>query len=151
MVLSEYGRRRGRFDFSILATDISTEMLRRAAAAIYDANLADPIPMDLRKRYLLRRKGPDGEQVRIIPELRKRVHFHRLNFMDDYYNATDLFDVVFFRNVAIYFDRETQETVARKLSRRLRLGGYLFIGHSESLLGLDLPLRMVSAAVYRAG
>jgi chemotaxis protein methyltransferase CheR len=69
--------------------------------------------------------------------------------MDSDYGVSEMFDVIFFRNVMIYFDRPTQEAVVGKLCRQLRPGGYFFTGHSESLLGLDVPLRMVASAVYR--
>jgi len=149
MVLSEFGHQRGRFDFGILATDICTTVLDHARAAIYEQSRIEPIPEPLRKKYLLRSRDPSKNTVRITPELRSRVHFHRLNFMDEHYPVADTFDAIFFRNVEIYFDRPTQQAVVEKLCRNLRPGGYLFIGHSESLLGLDLPLRMVTSAAYR--
>lgn len=149
MVLSEHGSDRTNFDFSILATDVSTQVLDKASHAIYDESRVEPIADPLRKKYLLRSRRPGQNLVRIVPSLRNKVHFHRLNFMDADYPVTDTFDAIFFRNVAIYFDRPTQAAVVRKLCRNLRPGGYLFIGHSESLIGLDVPVRMVASAVYR--
>ena len=99
---------------------------------------------------MLKPCAPETERsVRIAPELRARVRFARLNFMDEDYGVKETFDVVFFRNVMIYFDRPTQEAVVGRLCRNLRSGGHLFTGHSESLMGLDVPLRMVASAVYR--
>ncbi|PTY06147.1 chemotaxis protein CheR [Opitutaceae bacterium EW11] len=149
MVLSEFGQRRGRFDFSILGTDISTRVLAHAETAIYDEERIDPVPPLLRGRYLLQSKDPEKAQVRIVPALRSRVRFHRLNFMDPEYPVRDVFDVIFFRNVMIYFDKPTQEAVINKLCRNLRPGGYLFVGHSESLSGLRIPVEQVATAVYR--
>jgi chemotaxis protein methyltransferase CheR len=87
--------------------------------------------------------------VRIIPALRQKITFHRLNFMDADYAVRDKFEVIFFRNVMIYFDKPTQEAVINKLCRNLKPGGYLFAGHSESLSGLDIPVMAVGSSVYR--
>jgi len=149
MYLSEYAEKHPGFDFSLFATDISTQVLRNAQAAIYDEKRIDPIPMPWRRKYLLRSRDAANPIVRIAPELRNRVRFARLNFMDEDYGVKEMFDAIFFRNVMIYFDRPTQEAVVGKLCRQLRPGGYFFTGHSESLLGLDVPLRMVASAVYR--
>jgi chemotaxis protein methyltransferase CheR len=149
MVLSEFaGRNRG-FGFSIFATDISTRMLDRAKAGIYDEPQIAPVPPALRSRYLLRSKDPASGLVRVVPELRRAVTFDRLNFMDDTYDVKGPFDVVFFRNVMIYFDRPTQESVINRLCRNLNSGGYLFVGHSETLAGLDVPAAGVGPAIYR--
>lgn len=148
MILSEYGARRGNFAFSIFATDVSTRVLYAAQAAVYDEARIEPVPMEWRKKYLLRSRDPDKRTVRIVPELRERVRFARLNFMDPDYGVKEMFDAIFFRNVMIYFDRPTQEAVVGRLCRNLRPGGHLFTGHSESLMALDVPVRMISSAVY---
>lgn len=149
MVLAEFGERRAGFDFTLLATDISTKVLNHAQLGIYDEERIDPVPMALRAKYLLRSKDRTRNQVRIIPELRHKISFHRLNFMEPHYHVKDMFDVIFFRNVMIYFDKPTQEAVINKLCRHLVPGGCLFVGHSESLAGLNLPVRCVASAVYR--
>jgi chemotaxis protein methyltransferase CheR len=87
--------------------------------------------------------------VRINPALRKKVSFHELNFMDEDYGVREMFDIIFCRNVLIYFDRPTQQAVIGKLCRNLLPHGYLFISHSESLSGLDLPLTSLGSACYR--
>jgi chemotaxis protein methyltransferase CheR len=149
MVLSEFAQRRAGFDFSILGTDISTKVLGHAQRAIYDLERIEPVAPALRQKYLLRSKDPHRKQVRIAPELRNRVSFGRLNFMDSEYRLKDSFDVIFFRNVMIYFDSQTQERVINKMCRHLAPGGYLFVGHSESLAGLNLPVVSVNSAIYR--
>lgn len=149
MVLSEFGADRSNFDFSLLATDISTKVLEHARGGIYDEDRIEPVGLPLRSRYLLRSKDRTRTQVRIIPELRRKISFHRLNFMDAHYGVKDMFDVIFFRNVMIYFDKSTQEAVIKKLCRNLVPGGYLFVGHSESLAGLNLPVSCVGSAIYR--
>jgi chemotaxis protein methyltransferase CheR len=152
LVLSEHRTQEAGFDFAILATDVSSRVLEHARTGIYDIDRVAPVPRHLRDRYFLRAKDPARRQVRVAPALRQRIAFHRLNFMDADYRIRDTFDVVFFRNVLIYFDKATQAAVVRRIARHLRKDGYLFIGHSESLAGLDLPfepLGPLGPAVYR--
>ena len=149
MVLSEYANQSRGFDFSILATDISTRMLGRARDGIYDEALIAPVPLDYRKKYLLHSHDREQAQVRIVPRLRQKTSFYRLNFMAEDYGIRDLFEVIFFRNVMIYFDKRTQECVINRMCRNLRPGGYLFVGHSESLAGLDIPVAPVHTSIYR--
>lgn len=148
MVLSEFARQNTGFTFSILATDISTQVLRMAVRAIYPETKIGPIPQEYRKRYLLRSKDRTRRLVRIGPDARCHVRFRRLNFMEDFSFDGQL-DIIFCRNVVIYFDRPTQETLFSRFCRKLAPGGYLFIGHSESLAGMDLPLEPVAPTVYR--
>ncbi len=148
MVLSEFARVNSGFAFSILATDISTQVLRMAVRAVYPESKIAPIAPEIRKRYLLRSKSNAKQLVRIAPEARNHVRFRRLNFMEEFTFNGQL-DVIFCRNVVIYFDRQTQETLFSRFCRKLIPGGYLFIGHSESLAGMDLPLELVAPTVYR--
>jgi chemotaxis protein methyltransferase CheR len=148
MVLAEYQRNHPGFDFTILATDISTRVLDHAQNAIYDEDRIAPVPVDFRRRYFLRSKDRSRPRVRVIPELRDRVRFGRLNFMSEDFGITERFDVVFFRNVMIYFDKNTQLAVLRKICDRLKRGGGLFVGHSESLVGFDLPVRSIAASAF---
>jgi chemotaxis protein methyltransferase CheR len=124
-------------------------VLQAAKAAVYDEARIEPVPIEWRRKYLLRSRDPAKRCVRVAPHLRERVRFARLNFMDEDYRVGEMFDAVFFRNVMIYFDRPTQEAVVGRLCRNLRPNGHLFTGHSESLMALDVPVRMVSSAVYR--
>ena len=87
--------------------------------------------------------------TRISPEIRAMVRFRRLNFMADNFGIHDVMDIIFCRNVLIYFDRETQEQVLNRLCRHLIPGGYLFTGHSETLNGLNVPLVQEKSTVYR--
>jgi Methylase of chemotaxis methyl-accepting proteins len=148
MVLSEFARTNQGFRFNILATDISTHVLRLAVRAIYPEGKIGPIPQEYRKRYLLRSKDRTRQLVRIGPEARSHVRFRRLNFMEDFSFDGQL-DIIFCRNVVIYFDRQTQETLFSRFCRKLAVGGYLFIGHSESLAGMDLPLEPIAPTVYK--
>ena len=109
----------------------------------------EPVPVPLRHKYLLRSSDPARHLVRIVPQLRAKITFHRLNFMDASYGLQDIFDFIFFRNVMIYFDKAIQEAVLTKMCRHLRPGGYLFVGHSESLAGLNIPVTFLASAVFR--
>ena len=149
MVLTEAAQTLPEFRFDILATDISNRVLEVARRAVYPLETTKPIPPLLCKKYLLRRRDPSVREMRIIPELRKRVRFGRLNFMDDDFGLSERMDVIFCRNVIIYFDKPTQEKLMRKFCRYLQPGGYLFLGHSESLHGYDVPLVPVAPTVYR--
>jgi chemotaxis protein methyltransferase CheR len=136
------------FQFSILATDVSTRVLETAMGAVYSDKQAAPIPPALRAKYLLRSRDRASGLVKIAPQVRARVRFGHLNFLAPDYGLKDMMDVVFFRNVMIYFERSTQQEVVTKICRHLRPGGRLFVAHSESLQGLTLPLRMAGAAAY---
>lgn len=148
MVLCEYARSCGGLDFRILGTDISTRVLRTAVRAVYAEAKIGPIPAELRRRYLLRSKDHTRRLVRIGPEAREHVRFRRLNFMEEF-SFKEHLDIIFCRNVVIYFDRRTQEALFSRFCRKLAVGGYLFIGHSESLAGMNLPLEPVAPTVYK--
>lgn len=132
----------------ILATDISKRILAKAEKGIYPAErFREVSPMQLRQ-YLLR-GAQDGKETYLVrKEIRSLVTFRRLNLMEQF-PADFVFPAIFCRNVMIYFDRPTQQQVARRLAACLEPGGYLFIGHAESLNGLDIPLKYVRPAVYR--
>lgn len=149
MVLDDHAQRNPGFAYSIHATDISTRVLREAARATYASELVAPVPPHLRARYLMRGRDTQAGRVRVVPELRARVRFARLNLMDaSYDDVPGNFDLVFFRNVLIYFDRPTQRAVVDRICGHARRGAYLFIGHSESLTGQDLPLAQVGTSVF---
>ena len=148
IMLAEYKERNPLLDFSIFATDISTRMLRTAMTAIYKEDLTDNIPLGIKTKYFLRSKNREDKKVRIIPELREKVMFSRLNLIDEYYSTPFIFDIVFCRNVLIYFDRKVQEQIILKLCSKIRKDGYLFLGHSESVAGLNLPLKPAIPTVF---
>ncbi|VFQ44639.1 s-adenosyl-l-methionine-dependent methyltransferase [Desulfoluna butyratoxydans] len=149
MVLSEFARSNPGFDFSILATDISTRVLEVARRGVYDASEIAPVPLALRKKYLLKSKDPRRHQVRIVPGLRKKVMFRQLNLMDSEYRLDRAMDIIFCRNVTIYFDTETTQQLMLRLCDRLAPGGHLFMGHSEFLDCKMLPLVPVAPTVYK--
>jgi chemotaxis protein methyltransferase CheR len=134
---------------SILGTDLCTAVLETARRGIYPAAMAAPIPIDMRRRYLLRGKGSQAGSVRIVPQLRAMVRFAQLNLMAPNYNADAGFDIIFCRNVLIYFDRAGQKAVLNRLCARLAQGGVLAVGHSEAVHNLDLPLQAIGHTIFR--
>jgi chemotaxis protein methyltransferase CheR len=151
MVLSRHARALAPrvYRFRIHATDISRGVLETAQLGIYPEPVVRPVPDDLRRLYVLRSKNRDRAVVRMAPELRASVTFRQLNLMDADYGFEEPFHVVLCRNVMIYFDRPTQQMVLNRISSNLHSGGYLLMGHSESLNGLDVPLVQVAPTVYR--
>lgn len=149
IVLSEFKQKVPNFNFSITGTDISSQILQKAASAIYKEDRIVNIPLELKRKYFLRSKNRENKTVRVIKDLRNLTKYSRLNFMDSSYKLQEMFDVIFCRNVLIYFNRETQEQVIRKLCLKLKSGGYLFIGHSESILGMDLPLKQIKPTIFQ--
>jgi chemotaxis protein methyltransferase CheR len=148
MVLAEYGAAFPDFAFRILGTDICTTVLRAATKAIYPEEMVEPVALDLRHRYLLRSRDRKVRKVRISPELRAMTEFRQLNFMATEYRLPTLQDVVFCRNVIIYFDNIVRLAVLTRICACLATGGYLFMGHSETITGLNLPLRQIAPTVY---
>lgn len=148
MVLQEFSARRPGFSFEITATDLSLAMLRVAHAAIYPAQRASAVPTEYAKKYLRRSKDRSRDLVRVTPALRERVTFGRVNLKDEL-PFGELFDLVFCRNVLIYFDRKMQTDTLQRMCGVLRDGGYLFVGHSETLHGMTLPLRQVAPTIYK--
>ncbi|MEN8247439.1 MAG: CheR family methyltransferase [Bacteroidota bacterium] len=136
-------------DYSILGTDISVEILKKAINAVYTVDRVMNLPMHYKHKYLLKSKDPANKTVRVIPQIRKKTWYKRLNLIDRTYDVPDNLDIIFCRNVLIYFDKQTQEDVVRKQAEKLRKGGYFFLGHAESILGMDLPLKQVKPTVYR--
>jgi len=149
IVLSEYARAHPGFRFRVLATDISNIVLAKAELGVYASETVAPVASALRRRYFMRSRKPGSDQVRVIPELRRLVEFRRLNFMAADYEVAEKADAIFCRNVIIYFDRPTQERILQKLTQCLFPGGYMFVGHAETLHEMNLPLTPVAPALYR--
>lgn len=151
MVLAEFIRKQqySNAAYRILGTDISTRVLDIAKRAVYAHEEIEPVSMEFRKRYLLKSRDREKNLVRIVPALRKQVNFRRLNLMDADYRIPDLMDIIFCRNVMIYFERPTQEALLERLCRYLKTGGYLFVGHSEVLQCKTLPLVNAGMTIYQ--
>jgi chemotaxis protein methyltransferase CheR len=149
ITLNDFKQTHPKFDYSILGTDISSQILQKASMAVYKEDRIENIPLEMKRKYFLKSKDQEKKQVRVVKNLRNKINYKRLNFMDDVYNLTESFDVIFCRNVLIYFNRETQENVINKLCTKLKSGGYLFIGHSESIMGMNVPLEQIKPTVFR--
>ncbi len=149
MVMEEYRATHSGPDYMILATDISTDVLEKAKLAIYPEERITPIDPLLRKKYLLRGKRAKEGLYRITPGLRTHVRFRQLNFMDGDFGFREKIDIIFCRNVVIYFDKSTQERLLNHFCRYLHPDGYIFMGHSETILGMDVPLVGVAPTVYK--
>ena len=149
MVLSDYASEYSGFDYSIFATDISTRMLYAGAKAIYSEERISVVPFTFKKRFLLKSKDTDKKTVRIVPELRSKIKFERHNLMSANYRDCGECDIIFCRNVLIYFDHHTQMDVVSKLCDRLKKGGYLFLSHSETITyTTQLSLKQIKPSVY---
>jgi chemotaxis protein methyltransferase CheR len=147
MVLADFAEEHRPMSYFILATDLSTEVLSTARHGVYPYEMMAPVPKDMKRRYVRVASGPRA-QARIAPELRSSVGFARMNLMDDSYQVGEPMHLIFCRNVMIYFDKPTQAKVLSRLCDCLKPGGYLFIGHSESVTGFNLPIRTVSNTVF---
>ena len=132
----------------IFASDLSTKVLHAARTAVYKMDRVEGLPREVLKRHFEKGMGQQAGLARVHPRLQAAVTFARLNLLE----IGDLkrrFDVVFCRNVMIYFDRTIQQKVVSMLERHLKPGGWLFISHSESLNGIEHELQWVAPAVYR--
>jgi chemotaxis protein methyltransferase CheR len=149
MVLSEFQESYPAFRFNILATDISTQVLEKARLAIYSEDRIEVIPEYLRKKYFLRSKDNEKKVIRIKPAIRALIRFQRFNLMQRSFEIGKEFPIIFCRNVLIYFEKKTQEKLIYKFSNQLPLGGFLFLGHSETLCAMSVPLKAVVPTIYR--
>ncbi len=141
-----------RLDFKILATDISVDTLRQAAEGRYSDARMEPVPPALRSRWFGRvpdPSDPHSELWEASPELKGRIAFRRLNLAEPPFPMAGPFDVVFCRNVLIYFDQATRQRLISAVDGLLRPGGLLCVGHTETLSGVDCTLRMVKPSVFR--
>jgi chemotaxis protein methyltransferase CheR len=150
MVLADLAQHlAGGFRFDIVATDISTEVLNTAVDGIYPEAMIQPVPPEFRHRYVWRSKDRSRHVVRMAPELRAAVRFARVNLMEPPFPIDREMDIIFCRNMLIYFDKPTQEVVLQRLCEHLRPGGFLFLGHSETIAGYDLPVQPAGPTVFR--
>ncbi|MBF0421521.1 MAG: methyltransferase domain-containing protein [Magnetococcales bacterium] len=151
IVLLEFAesRRLASYKGQILGTDLSTRALKHGQNAVYDMDRVATLPVAIKKKYMLRSRDQANPKVRMGPELRQMVRFQHLNFMDSSYNVSQSMDIIFCRNCLIYFDRPTTEAIVNKLCRHLSPGGYFFVGHSETLNNLKVPLVQVAPTIYQ--
>lgn len=137
------------WDARILASDIDTSVLERAASGTYAEERVADIPTATLHRHFLRGTGGHAGLVRVVPDTQRMVTFRRINLLETPWPIRSRFDCIFCRNVIIYFDRPTQERLMRQFAEYLREGGYLFLGHSESLHGVCDQFEFLRNTIYR--
>lgn len=147
MVLDEYLAQRGA-EWEILGTDINTEVIARAQAAVYPMEFAHKIEEKYLKKYCLRGTGTQEGRFLIDDRLRGGVRFMNANLMNPPPQSFGRFDAIFLRNMLIYFDNTNKKIIVENVLKALKPGGYLFIGHSESLNHLSVNMRQAAPTVY---
>jgi chemotaxis protein methyltransferase CheR len=149
MVLQEYGEQAAPVIHEILATDISVNVLRKACLGIYPHDRISDIPLAYKLKYFHKNRDPHKKTIRVAPEIRSRVTFRHFNLIHDDMTALGLFHIIFCRNVIIYFDNATKKALLHRLQERLIPGGFLFLGHAETINGMDLCMEQVGSTIYR--
>ena len=146
MVMAESGVK---FPWEILGTDISTRIVEKARKALYPIDAANRIPPNYLKKYCRKGVRDMSGYMLIDKKLRASAKFQYMNLNDQPWPDVGLFDVIFLRNVMIYFDKPTKQRLISNIVQRLKHDGYLFVGHSENLLGIPTTLKTVQPSVYR--
>ena len=151
MTVANSLRGQGIWDIRLLASDIDTDVLAAAEEGIYTAEQAMPIPAEMRERYMRAVPGQPGH-FRVVPEIAERIAFRQINLNDEPWpiRRDVRFDIIFCRNVVIYFDKPTQKKLFARFRQLLVPEGILFIGHSESLFGIDDSFQPLGGTIYRA-
>ena len=133
----------------MLASDIDTNVLEKAAAGVYDADRAADLPPQLIKKYFARESRAADAPIHVKPTLRDLITFRRINLQDATWPIKTQFDVIFCRNVMIYFDTDSQRRIISHFGQYLKSEGHLIVGHSESLLGLTDRFQLHGETIYR--
>jgi len=149
MVLSEHIRTPEDMDIKILATDLSTRVLKKAMQGLYLKDRIKGISPQMLSTYFKKGEGGLKDYYQVQDHLRKMIVFRRLNLTDEIFPFKGQFDFIFCRNVMIYFDKQTQSKLVSKFHKHLSPDGHLFIGHSESLTGTNNKFRYVQPTVYQ--
>jgi chemotaxis protein methyltransferase CheR len=149
MVMQDFIEAKSGLDYKIVATDLSTDVLQAARRGVYPRDMIQPVPADVQRRYVMTSRDAARGEVRIHPRLRSTVGFARLNLMDSAYKVGEPMHMIFCRNVLIYFDKPTQAKVLSRLCDCLLPGGFLYVGHSETVTGITLPVRQVANTVFK--
>jgi chemotaxis protein methyltransferase CheR len=136
------------WNIEVLGTDLSTKVLARASAAVWPAEKISDVPADYQRTFLLKGFGPEKGKIKATEKLRQAVRFQRLNLTHEQYPLSGPFDLIFCRNVLIYFEWITKVAVVNRIGQFLAPGGYLFLGHAESLHGVADKLETVTPKVF---
>jgi chemotaxis protein methyltransferase CheR len=147
LLLKNFPAEKG-WDLEVLATDISTRILEKAREAVYPIEKSKDIPEEHLRAYMLKGRGEHQGVMKVSPELHRVVRFARVNLHADSYPLQGFFDLIFCRNVLIYFDQKSKEKVINGIVRHLSTSGLLFVGHSEHLAGISPRLRTVAPTVH---
>ncbi|MEQ9438041.1 MAG: CheR family methyltransferase [Cyclobacteriaceae bacterium] len=149
ITIESFASTQGNVPYQLLGTDLSTRMLSQALSAVYPLSTVDELSQSLKRKYFLKSKDPQQPKVRIIKEIRNKAVFRRLNLLEETHQVKQQFDVIFCRNVLIYFNKTNQKIVLNQLIDHIAPRGYLLIGHSESLTGLNLPVQQIKPTIYQ--
>ncbi|MGB3874389.1 MAG: protein-glutamate O-methyltransferase CheR [Shinella zoogloeoides] len=149
MVMQDFADATSGIDYRILATDLSTDVLAAARRGVYPRDMVQPVPAELQRRHVMISRDAARGEVRIHPRLRSTIGFARMNLMDGAYKVGEPMHMIFCRNVLIYFDKPTQAKVLTRLCDCLVPGGFLYVGHSETVTGIPLPVRQVANTVFK--
>jgi chemotaxis protein methyltransferase CheR len=150
MVLEEFKKRNIGFDYSLAASDISIRAIQTAHRGIYTLDRIDTLPIEWKRMYFLTSKDRTRKLIRVKPVFRSKISYKRINLVEEVYGiAHESMDIIFCRNVLIYFDKATQERVIQRLTACLRPGGILFLGHSESTMGMEVSLKQIKPTIYQ--
>ena len=148
MILRENIKNIDSWDAKILATDLDSNVLKTASEAIYPASSVEQISAERKKQWMLAGSGEKQDHVKIKTEIRDLVHFKQLNLTESW-PIKGMFDCIFFRNVAIYFKRPTQINIVNRLADHQEHNGTLFVGHSESLIGLSQRYQSSGQTIHK--
>jgi chemotaxis protein methyltransferase CheR len=149
IVLSEFLRAFPAVDWQICASDISNRVLTAAKQGVYRMDAVEPVPLDLLKRYFQKGFGAQEGKCRVRSELRNKVRYERINLFQHEYPIPLQQHVIFCRNVMIYFDIQSREQAVKRMSHYLAPGGFLIVGHSESLMGINHGLKSIQQGIYQ--
>jgi chemotaxis protein methyltransferase CheR len=147
--LREFMEKNVGFTYEMLGTDISTEILQRASKGIYEEKRVEIIPLHIKRKYFLKSKNREKRTVKVGPLLQKNLKYRTINLTIPLVGIPSDFDIIFCRNVLIYFNRDVQEKVINALCAKLKPGGYLLLGHSESTTGIKAPVTQVAPTIYK--
>jgi chemotaxis protein methyltransferase CheR len=136
------------WNVEILGTDLSTKVLARASAGIWPAERISDVPADYQRKFLLKGFGPEKGKIKAAEQLRQTVRFQRLNLAQEPYQLSGFFDLIFCRNVLIYFEWQTKIAVVNRIGKFLAPNGYLFLGHAESLHAVADKLESVAPKIF---
>lgn len=136
------------WDVKILATDIDSNVVETAKAGVYNINRVEDVPRDIEKRYFVNGTGANQNKVKVQPKLQELITFKQLNLMHEW-PMKGVFDIIFCRNVIIYFDKQTQEDLFARYYEQLKPGGLLLLGHSESLGRFQKYFENVGRTIFR--